>query len=229
MPFGLTNAAQSFQYLMHTVCQGLDFVFFYLNDVLVASRTKADHQKHLCSIFSRLQDYGLVINHSKCIFGVASIDFQGHHVDQHSASPLPVKVKPIQDFPQPQMVKGMQEFWGMLNFYHCFVLKAAAIMQTLFASTKRKINTVEWSPDKHTAFSVTKQALAATTLLVHPHVTVPTSTQWMPLLFLLLALNDQLSVRADIEECCFPIRWAVEGTVLDDMVSSLLRLAALTC
>ena len=51
MPLGLTNAAQSFQCLMHTVCQGLDFIFVYLDDILVASHTKADHWKHLCSIF----------------------------------------------------------------------------------------------------------------------------------------------------------------------------------
>ena len=116
MLIGLTNAAQSSQCLMHTVFQGVDFNFVHLNDILVASRTKADHQKQLRLIFSRLQDYGLVINSSKCIFGVASIDFLGHHVDQHGASPLPEKVKAILDFRQPNTVKGMQEFLEMLNF-----------------------------------------------------------------------------------------------------------------
>ena len=116
---------------MHRVCQGLDFIFVYLDDILVASCTKADHQKHLCSIFSRPQDYGLVINHSKCIFGVVSIDFLCHYVDQRGASPLSEKIKAILDFPQPKMVKGMQEFLGMLKFYHHFVLNAAAIMQPI--------------------------------------------------------------------------------------------------
>ncbi len=40
MPFGLKNAAQTFQRLMDTVCQGLDFVFVYLDDILVASQNK---------------------------------------------------------------------------------------------------------------------------------------------------------------------------------------------
>ena len=45
------------------------------------------------------------------------------------------------------------------------------------------------------------------------------------LLLLLCALNDQLSVLepclrlwADIEEYYFPTRWAVEGTVVDDII-----------
>ena len=36
-PFGLRNAAQAFQQLMDSVCQGLDFVFVYLDDILIAS------------------------------------------------------------------------------------------------------------------------------------------------------------------------------------------------
>ena len=34
---------------------------------------------------------------------------------------------------------------------------------------------VEWSQNMLTAFSATKQALAAATLLVHPYATAPTS------------------------------------------------------
>ena len=38
MPFGLKNAAQAFQRLMDTVCQGLEFAFVYIDDILVASK-----------------------------------------------------------------------------------------------------------------------------------------------------------------------------------------------
>ena len=88
---------------------------------------------------------------------------------QHGTPPLPEIIKTILDFQQPKTVKGM------LNFYHCFVPKAAAIMQPLFASTKGKTKMVEWSQDIFTAFSAAKQVLAAATLLVHPHATSPAS------------------------------------------------------
>ena len=46
MPFGLKNAAQTFQRLMDTVCRGLDFVFVYLDDILIASQSESDHLAH---------------------------------------------------------------------------------------------------------------------------------------------------------------------------------------
>ena len=47
MPFGLKNSAQAFQRFMDTVCQGLDFVFVYIDDILVASRNAAEQKVHL--------------------------------------------------------------------------------------------------------------------------------------------------------------------------------------
>ena len=46
-PFGLKNAAQAFQRLMDSVCQGLSFMFVYLDDILVASRDADEHRDHL--------------------------------------------------------------------------------------------------------------------------------------------------------------------------------------
>eukprot|EP00731_Ephydatia_muelleri_P033543 Em0032g5a len=65
MPFGLKNAAQTFQRLMDTVCQGLDFTFVYIDDMLVASEDEDTHLDHLHQLFQRLKDYGLVVNVSK--------------------------------------------------------------------------------------------------------------------------------------------------------------------
>ena len=47
MPFGLTGAPGSFQRLMDKVLRGLNFVTTYLDDVLVHSKTKDEHIKHL--------------------------------------------------------------------------------------------------------------------------------------------------------------------------------------
>ena len=68
MPFGLKNAAQTFQRLMDSVCQSLDFVFVYLDDILVASASHTEHRKHLFRLFKRLSDFGFVLNVDKCHF-----------------------------------------------------------------------------------------------------------------------------------------------------------------
>ncbi|ROT62928.1 Gag-Pol polyprotein [Penaeus vannamei] len=80
MPFGLRNAAQTFQRFINDVTRGLEGVFAYIDDILVASISEADHARHLRALFGRLQDAGVVINPGKCQFGVASLSFLGHTV-----------------------------------------------------------------------------------------------------------------------------------------------------
>lgn len=175
MPFGLKNAAQAFQRLMDTVCIGLDFVFVYLDDILVASGSQSEHMRHLRLVFERLQQHGLVINAAKCQFGRSDLDFLGHHVNCKGITPLPDKVLAIRNFPKPDTVKGLQEFLGMVNFYHRFVPGAAGIMRPLFSATTGKAKVVTWTPEMDTAFQRTKEALATATMLVHPHMDAPTS------------------------------------------------------
>ena len=99
MPFGLKNAAQTFQRLMDTVCQSLDFVYVYLDEILVASQNQQKHLKHLRSLFEKLAAFRLVINVSKCQFGLHQIDFPRHSIDVRGARPLPPKVEAIQQLP----------------------------------------------------------------------------------------------------------------------------------
>ena len=73
MPFGLCNAAQTFQRFIDEVTQGLPNKFVYLDDILVASSTKEEHEKDLRLLFKRLQDYGLTVNPAKCELGESEL------------------------------------------------------------------------------------------------------------------------------------------------------------
>lgn len=80
MPFGLCNAAQTFQRFIRKVLEGLDFAYAYLDDLLIASKDAHEHQGHLRAVFTRLREYGLTINISKCTFGAQSVEYLGHLV-----------------------------------------------------------------------------------------------------------------------------------------------------
>ena len=54
MLFGLRNVAQSFQRLMDTVCQDLESVFVYMDDILVANKDGPEHEDLLCQLFRLL-------------------------------------------------------------------------------------------------------------------------------------------------------------------------------
>ena len=69
MAFGLQNTGASFQRMMDRVICGLSFVYCYLDDLRVASRSPEEQITHLRILFQRLQQFGF-INLEKCSFHV---------------------------------------------------------------------------------------------------------------------------------------------------------------
>nr|VZI34709.1 unnamed protein product [Spirometra erinaceieuropaei] len=67
MPFGLRNANQTFQRFIDQVLRGLDFVYAYIDDLLVASSDAAEHEIHLRQLFERLDSYVVIINAAKYV------------------------------------------------------------------------------------------------------------------------------------------------------------------
>jgi hypothetical protein len=101
MTFSLRNAGNMSQRLMDCILAGLDFVFVYLDDVIIGSPSMSEHLQHMWTLFQRLQAAGLVINREKCVFGVAEVDFMGHHVSADGVSPITSRVAAINDHPAP--------------------------------------------------------------------------------------------------------------------------------
>ena len=60
-PFGFKNSGQTFQRFIDHVTRGLNFVFAYLDDLLVTSPDHHTHKKHLRILFTRLAEYGIII------------------------------------------------------------------------------------------------------------------------------------------------------------------------
>ena len=176
MSFGLRNAAQTFQRFMDQVLRGLDFCYVYIDDVLIASHTPEEHNVHLCLALQRFQQYGILINPAKCVFGASELHFLGHHVTSSGVSPLPQQVQKIRDFPQPTTLCKLREFLGLINFYHHFIPRCATILtplNSILKSTAPNNHELQWTNDAIAAFQEIKDALVNATLLVHPQPDAP--------------------------------------------------------
>jgi cleavage and polyadenylation specificity factor subunit 1 len=131
MPFGLKNAGMAFQHLRDSLLGDLPFAFVYLDDILVASPNVDLHRRHLCQIFSLLEQSGLIINAEKCVFRKDSIEFLGHQISAAGTSLLPSCVDAIANFPRPGTVRQLQAFLGLFNFYRKFIPAAARLVLPL--------------------------------------------------------------------------------------------------
>ena len=89
---------------------------------------------------------------AKCRFGRPELDFLGHRITKLGITPLPYKTASIKEFTRPSTVKGLQEFLGMVNFYHQF---AACIMHPLYQAIAGKPKELEWTVDSISAFDLT--------------------------------------------------------------------------
>ncbi|GFS64005.1 transposon Tf2-9 polyprotein [Trichonephila clavipes] len=189
MQFGLCNAASTFQRFVDEVLRGLNFVYAFIDDILVASSSEAEHIQHLRLLFQRLDQYGLSINPSKCTFGVPTLNFLGFQVCSSGIKPLEDRVEAIFKIPKPTTITQLRRFLGMLNYYRRFIRQAAHILAHLVKflkgirnkkRPKRKVKikpeeALEWTDEATTAFELVKQALAHATLLHHPMPNAPLS------------------------------------------------------
>nr|VZI22704.1 unnamed protein product [Spirometra erinaceieuropaei] len=168
MPFGLRNAAQTFQRFIDHVLRGLPFVYAYIDDLLVASRNEEEHEEHLALVFGRLDKFGVVINPSKCVLGVPSLEFLGHQVDSEGLRPLPSKVETVRNFPPPTSKRQLQRFLGMVNFYRRFLPNCADLMLPLTNMLSGPKGPLELTGEALTAFERIKNSLTDATLFTHP-------------------------------------------------------------
>ena len=84
MPFGLTNASAVFMALMNKVfAPFLDqFLIVFIDDVLVYSKSKEEHEHQLKTSSQLLRDNQLYAKLSKCEFWLEQVAFLGHIISK---------------------------------------------------------------------------------------------------------------------------------------------------
>ncbi|KAK3544517.1 hypothetical protein QTP86_014096 [Hemibagrus guttatus] len=175
MPYGLVNAPSVFQDFMHEVLQ--DFlhktVLVYIDDILIYSRSIADHQRHVAEVLHRLRTYHLFLKAEKCLFHQPSVQFLGYVIDRSGVRMDEKKVAAVRDWPTPTSVKELQRFLGFANFYHRFIKDYSSITSPLTNLLRNKPKALTWTPAATQAFDTLKQAFTTTPLLVHPNPELP--------------------------------------------------------
>lgn len=100
MPFGLPNAPAVFQALVNDVLR--DFInrcaFVYLDDILIFSKSQAEHEVHVRQILQRFLENRLFVKGEKCGFHVDTVAFLGYIIAQGDLEPDLEKVRVVVDW-----------------------------------------------------------------------------------------------------------------------------------
>ncbi|KAJ9511713.1 hypothetical protein QJQ45_018018 [Haematococcus lacustris] len=173
MPFGLCNAPATFQRLMNDIFrQELDdCVIVYLDDILIFSRSHADHAQHLRRVLGLLQEHKLYAKLSKCEFGLSQTEFLA--LLQINPCVRPCVFPTLSDRAEILIdVQDVRSFLGLANFYRRFVKNFADIAAPLTALTQAdghdKQGKVAWGPAQQSAFEALKTALTSAPVLIAP-------------------------------------------------------------
>jgi hypothetical protein len=123
MSFGLTNASAYFMYLMNSVFMNeLDkFVVVFIDDILIYSKSEAEHAQHLRIVLQRLRDHKLYAKFSKCELWLDSVKFLGHTISKDGISMDPSKVQEVLDWKPPKSVHQIRSFLGLAGYYRRFI------------------------------------------------------------------------------------------------------------
>ncbi|KAK3508516.1 hypothetical protein QTP70_031804, partial [Hemibagrus guttatus] len=170
MPYGLANAPSVFQDFMHEVLRDFlhRFVLVYIDDILIYSRSMADHQRHVMEVLRRLRSHHLFLKAEKCLFHQPSVQFLGYVIDRSGVRMDETKVAAVRDWPRPTSVKELQRFLGFANFYRRFIRGYSSVTSPLTNLLRNKPKSLTWNPTALQAFDTLKQAFTTAPLLVHP-------------------------------------------------------------
>ncbi|GJU00333.1 putative reverse transcriptase domain-containing protein [Tanacetum coccineum] len=135
MSFGLTNAPAVFMDLMNRVCKPyLDkFVIVFIDDILIYSKSKKEHEEHLRQILKLLKKEELYAKFSKCEFWISRVQFLGHVIDCRGIHVDPAKIESFQDWASPKTPTEIRQFLGLAGYYRRFI-ESAPILALLEGS-----------------------------------------------------------------------------------------------
>ncbi|GJV97639.1 putative nucleotidyltransferase, ribonuclease H [Tanacetum coccineum] len=172
MPFGLTNAPAVFMDLMNRVCKPyLDkFVIVFIDDILIFSKNKEEHEKHLKIILELLKKEQLYAKFSKCDFWLESVQFLGHVINNKGVHVDPAKVEAIQNWSAPTTPTEVRQFLGLAGYYRRFIEGFLLISKPLTKLTQKN-KKYEWGTEEDEAFQTLKQKLCSAPILALPEGT----------------------------------------------------------
>jgi hypothetical protein len=123
MSFELMNAPAYFMYLMNKVFMEYSdmFIVVFIDDILIYSKTEAEHVEHLRLVLEKLKINQLYAKFSKCEFWLMQGAFLGHVIFAGGVLVHPGKVRDVLNWKLPMNISEIRTFLNLVGYYNRFV------------------------------------------------------------------------------------------------------------
>jgi hypothetical protein len=161
MSFGLTNSPSTFMRLMNEILKDFigKFVVVYLDDILIFSKTKEDHLRHLTLVMRRIQQEKLLINLKKSSFMNIELIYLGFVISSNELKMDPEKVKVIKEWLSPRSMFEVRSFHGLARFYRNFIRDFSEICAPMMDTVKKKHKSFKWTEEIERSFNILKEKI----------------------------------------------------------------------
>ena len=93
----------------------------FMDDVLVGTEDEKKHNDIVEEILRRIEANNLYLKPEKCVWKVKEINFLGLVMEADRIKMQEEKVSGVLEWPRPKIVKDVQKFLGLANYYRQFV------------------------------------------------------------------------------------------------------------
>ena len=171
-PYGVTSIAEHYNRRMDEAFEGL-VGFRKVVDVIIFSRTREEHVKHVRQFLARCQEKGISLNAGKLQLAQQQVRFAEFIVSGDEYRPDPQPTKALSEFPAPRSVTEVHSFFGLVNQVAYFVENVAELLTPLrsLLSSRREFI---WDESHQPAFNAVKASLSSVPTLAFYNPTPPT-------------------------------------------------------
>jgi hypothetical protein len=148
------------------------FVVVYLDDILVYSKSKEEHEEHLCLILKKLREHRLYAKFSKCEFWLPEVSYLGHVISSKGIAVNPERVQAIIEWVTPKNIKQVRSFLGLASYCRRFVENFSKIAKPI-TDLLKKDKKFLWTPKCEESFKVLKEKLTSAPVLIPPDTSKP--------------------------------------------------------
>jgi hypothetical protein len=162
------NEPTTFMRLMNEVLKDFigKFIIVYVDDILIFSKTEAEHLNHLAAVMRRLQQHKLMINMKKLSFMRTQLIYLGFFISANELKMDPEKIKVIKDWPSPKSVFEVRSFHGLASFYRKFIRNFSGISALMMDTVKKRHKSFHWTEEAEKSFNLLKKKITKKPILV---------------------------------------------------------------